>query len=360
MEIKKNRVESIKLSLINKNIESIKENDSELEEKLRKSILKRGQLKNIVVCETGDGFYRCIEGNKVLQIMYELGYDEILCLNVGKLTEVEEKILSIEISKDYFLTNYVKIAEHLKFINNEIIIDTVCNTLPFTLRQAKKLISLADFDWSDFHENKQLENQISLFDFESEVIAQNEYVKPELVVDEPVVDEPVVDEPVVDESVVDEVVVDEPVVDEPVVDEPEITNNKEFDFFEEFESKLTQDVEQGFMDLDVAISIKEQVYKIANEKEEDFFLDDMSRLIINKYQNLIFANIKPICKQVLFMSWLQTDVDIEHIELQHQTHPITNRIIIESAKFTNKYGTRFEISLVEVYNYLLKIDFETE
>ena len=76
MEKQGNRVEYIKIADIQFSERNIKEKDSLLFEKMKKSIQLRGQLKNIVVCETETG-YECLEGSKICKALKELGFEFI-------------------------------------------------------------------------------------------------------------------------------------------------------------------------------------------------------------------------------------------------------------------------------------------
>jgi len=163
MEKQGNRVEYLKIADIQFSERNIKENDSLLFEKMKKSIQLRGQLKNVVVCETETG-YECLEGSKICKALKELGFVEVLGMNMGILSDEQKNLVRIEISRDYFLTNYVFIGEMLKQISDTHKLEEICNYLPYDVRQAKKMISMTEFDWDAFEQNKQIEGQISMFD----------------------------------------------------------------------------------------------------------------------------------------------------------------------------------------------------
>lgn len=172
------RLELNKISILDNNI---KEHDVILFEKLKTSIKKRGQLHNIVVCENENGSFDCLAGSKTVKAMRELGFNDIYAINLGLLLEIEKNVIRIEISKDYFLTDYVAIGEMLKTVLLESKINDVCSTLPFDVRQVEKMVSMTEFDWDDFNDNKQNENQVSMFDVieEVETVSQIELVKVE-------------------------------------------------------------------------------------------------------------------------------------------------------------------------------------
>ena len=192
MEVKRNKMEFIDIELID-SIDSIdellKEGDSLLIEKLKKTIARFGQIKSLVVCEQDDSRYKCLDGNKVLRCMKELGYKEVHCVNVGQLSEEDEMLLRISVSRDYFLTNYVLIGEMLKTLRKSKKIEEICNYVPFDIRQVEKMISMTEFDWDAFNQTKQIEGQITMFDvFEEkdEVIESEEEVVIDAKQDEPI------------------------------------------------------------------------------------------------------------------------------------------------------------------------------
>lgn len=166
MERKKNNLVRISCKDIIISDNNLKDNDYQLYQKLKNCILNRGQLKTILVCKTLDNRYECLEGSKIVKILKELDIDEVLAIDCGYLTENEKMIVKIEMSKDYFLTDYVMIGKMLKQISNEFNLRKVCNSIPFDIRQADHLISMTEFNWEIFALGKQVENQINLFDLE--------------------------------------------------------------------------------------------------------------------------------------------------------------------------------------------------
>ena len=163
MESTRNKLVRVKISSIVLYDEVIKEYDLKLFEKLKRGIKKRGQLKNIIICESENGF-ECLEGSKIVKALKDLEQDSVIAYNLGVLSEEDKKIIRIELFRDFFLTNYVYIGKLLKEITQTAKLDEICNTIPFDLRQAKHLINMHEFDWDSFNQDKQNEGQSSLFD----------------------------------------------------------------------------------------------------------------------------------------------------------------------------------------------------
>jgi hypothetical protein len=157
-------MERIEINKILCSTAPIKEEDTQLFAKLKKSLQARGQLKNIVVCEIEDGMFECLEGSKIVKALKEMQEETVFALNLGNLSDFEKNLIRIEVSRDYFLTNYVQIGLYLKRLAEEVRVDELCNTLPFTMRQCHHLMNMSEFDWEQFNLSKQTEGQTSIFD----------------------------------------------------------------------------------------------------------------------------------------------------------------------------------------------------
>ena len=168
MERPRNTLVRLNINLINIIDEQIKEYNHQLYAKMQKSVEKRGQLKNIVVCETEDGRFDCLDGSKMVKIFKDIGQTHIVAYNLGVLSHEEKNIVRIELSRDYFLTNYVYIGTLLKESLKAHKIEEICNILPFDKRQVEHLVSMSDFDWEAFNQTKQVEGQKSIFDLYDE------------------------------------------------------------------------------------------------------------------------------------------------------------------------------------------------
>ena len=170
MELPRNKMVGIKTKDIVFNPEPLKEEDAQLFQKLKSSILKRGQIRNIVVCESEGGKYECLEGSKITKAMMDLGQEDIMAINLGELSEDEKNLVRLETFKDYFLVNYSQVGMVMKEMKNKMKVEDFCGTIPFDKRQSENLIAMTEFDWELFAQNKQIEGQKSLFEiFEDEI-----------------------------------------------------------------------------------------------------------------------------------------------------------------------------------------------
>ena len=85
----KNKIIRLKISSIHVVEENTNENIYSYE-KIKRSIEDFGQVKNIVVCETENGF-ECLDGTKTLKSLKELNQETVVAFNVGKITELEKE-----------------------------------------------------------------------------------------------------------------------------------------------------------------------------------------------------------------------------------------------------------------------------
>ena len=146
MELPRNKMVGIKTKDIVFNPEPLKEEDAQLFQKLKSSILKRGQIRNIVVCESEGGKYECLEGSKITKAMMDLGQEDIMAINLGVLLEDEKNLVRLETFKDYFLVNYSQVGMVMKEMKNKMKVEDFCGTIPFDKRQSENLIAMTEFD----------------------------------------------------------------------------------------------------------------------------------------------------------------------------------------------------------------------
>ena len=182
METKRNKLERVNIKNIVFTQEPIKDNDHQLFEKLKLSIIKRGQIKSVLLCELENGMYECLEGSKIIKAMNELGIEEVEGYNLGVMSNDEKVLIRLENFRDYYLVNYVQVGKMIKEVSSKTKMSEICNTIPFDLRQAQHLVSMCEFDWQSFSDSKQIEGQVNLFDIiekeqEKEIDVQKIYDK---------------------------------------------------------------------------------------------------------------------------------------------------------------------------------------
>ena len=143
----------------------LKEEDKHFFHCLKSSIQLRGQIRTVLVCETEQGYYEVLDGTKIVRALKELGTGEVLCYNLGALSDEEKILTRLEVSRDYFLTNYVSAATLLKsLVDSGMTESEILHTVPYDKHKVTSLISLLDFDWNLFTVKTEASNLFGLFE----------------------------------------------------------------------------------------------------------------------------------------------------------------------------------------------------
>jgi len=138
-----------------------KNEDKIIFKKLRNSVFKNLQNKNLLVRELEDGNFEIIKGKIIFSILKETGVKEILCYNYGKISEIDTKIVYLENNinnSDNFIKSGHIVKEILEVRKNYEIEPTI----PYSLEELVDLVNLADFDWEKFKKKERIENQIKI------------------------------------------------------------------------------------------------------------------------------------------------------------------------------------------------------
>lgn len=347
-----------------------KDDDFGLFEKLKNSIRQRGQIRNIVVCEI-ENKYECIEGSKIVKALKEMGSNEVYAKNMGKLSDEEKNALKIELSKDYFLTNYVEIGKALKSIVHKQDLSQLCNYIPFNLRQAKKLIQLTEFDWDEFSiKQKKLEGQTDMFGMDEvqeketqekdpwfdEKLKEREeqkieQIKKQIEEDEKKVSE-VCDKPIIEEKIV------EPIAP-PSISFEELHKQQEEQ--EKTNDKLKQ--EQNYTIADNAEN--EQQFEpepepelIKEYKHEHFLIDSDGHLVIHsiEIEEVIMSKIKLISVNEIKKEFpsINEGLSVENVEVNSFRGDM-NEVHFVECKLTNEYSVNYFVKPNMIWDNLVEL-----
>lgn len=107
-----------------------KEEDYLLSQKLFNNIKKNGFLINLIVRDLGDK-YEVVNGNHRLDVLNSLGVSQIVCYDLGKISELEAKKIAVETNETSFKANKQKVKNIIKEINESFELDVLKETLPF-------------------------------------------------------------------------------------------------------------------------------------------------------------------------------------------------------------------------------------
>ena len=145
MEKKRNKLESLeelgyKLMPISKLVKAdwnYKEEEEKQSEKLLNNFKRNGQLENILVRLLDTGYYEVVNGNHRLDVMNNLGYDNVVVMDLGEITQQEAIRKAIETNETKFKSDTLKLAELLGELTEEFGADEIVNSLPYNEDELK-------------------------------------------------------------------------------------------------------------------------------------------------------------------------------------------------------------------------------
>ena len=145
-------IKMIPIGDLNKAEWNYKTNDEDLEMKLVENIRRNGILQVSAIYEEEDGKKVVLDGNHRLDACKQLDFEEVPCINLGKITLANAKRISIELNETKFEYSKIKLAEIIGDMTDEFTLDELTLTLPFGEDELEGLRDLLDFDWGQ-HDN---------------------------------------------------------------------------------------------------------------------------------------------------------------------------------------------------------------
>lgn len=126
-----------------------KNNDPDTLELLKNNLKRNGQIENIIVRELKNGQYEVINGNHRLQALQELGIEDVVVCDLGKIKLPEAKRIAIETNETKFQTDELKLGGILKELSTEFDLVDLLGTLPFDEAELSRYAKLTDFSFDD-------------------------------------------------------------------------------------------------------------------------------------------------------------------------------------------------------------------
>jgi ParB-like chromosome segregation protein Spo0J len=105
--------------------------DGETQRKLEASLRRNGQVVNLIVRDMG-GWWQVVNGNHRLYAMRALGAGEALCYDLGEVSDREAKRVAVETNETEFPTDYVRFAEVVRAITDEVGVEELADTVPYS------------------------------------------------------------------------------------------------------------------------------------------------------------------------------------------------------------------------------------
>ena len=111
--------------------------------KLANNIRRNKQLVNIIVRELPNNNLEVVDGNHRVDTFKELGIKEVVAYNLGPVSIIEAKRLSVEINETRFAADQTRLGKLTKELVAKIGMDDLKQTLPFTSKQMTQHMSTA-------------------------------------------------------------------------------------------------------------------------------------------------------------------------------------------------------------------------
>jgi len=149
------KIETLPVEKLFKCSWNYKENSDFLREKLRNNMKRNGQLETILVRELGDG-YEVVNGNHRLDVFNDLELKEVLCINLGKVEDVEAKRMAIELNETRFDSDTEKLSDLLQELAKSYNLGDLQDTMPFSEEELNSYLEILDFTMEEV--KSELEN----------------------------------------------------------------------------------------------------------------------------------------------------------------------------------------------------------
>lgn len=124
--------------------------DVELKEKLKANITRNGQIENIVVRLMPDGMYEIVNGNHRFDALIELNIAEVMCYDLGTISDAKAKRIAIELNETRFGSDHLRLAETVVSLKEEFSFEELETSLPFSMEDLTEFEKVIQWDWSQY------------------------------------------------------------------------------------------------------------------------------------------------------------------------------------------------------------------
>lgn len=118
--------------------------------KLQENIKRNGQIENIIIRELDTGFFEIVNGNHRYEALLSLNQNNVMCYNLGKISDSQARRIAIETNETRFETDNIKLAELISEISQDFTLEDLEETMPFNQTELTNFKELLDFDWNKF------------------------------------------------------------------------------------------------------------------------------------------------------------------------------------------------------------------
>lgn len=127
---------------------------------------------------------------------------------------------------------------------------------------------------------------------------------------------------------------------------------------EEVIEALRQNVEDGLLTQEFVDQLIEELTGEKQVERTDFWITQDNLLVCVNHIENIRENLPYVVKDVLENKWKQKDIKLDSIKIISSSRAEFR--IIYSIYYINKYGQKIPVALQDVYDVLLRIDFDED
>jgi hypothetical protein len=147
---KGDNMELIAINRIKANKYHCKNRAAEISNKLRASLIKTGQIKNIIVRKLSDETFEVVKGNTIFEMMKEEGFTDVWCFNLGEITLHEAWLIYLQtISVNEY--NFVAVSELVNNLLPIIEITEIEKVTAFNIAELVEIKNIMNFNWANFN-----------------------------------------------------------------------------------------------------------------------------------------------------------------------------------------------------------------
>lgn len=127
-----------------------KEDDAEMDAKLRANIERNGVVQNLITRVLRGKKLEVVNGNHRLRILKEMGLKKVVVYHKGKISLNEAKRLAVETNETNYETNQLKLSELMRDISLDFGVDQLVLTMPYEPDVLNAMLEVPGFDINQY------------------------------------------------------------------------------------------------------------------------------------------------------------------------------------------------------------------
>lgn len=138
---------SIDTDKLVKAVWNYKVEDEFMQTQLEGNLKRHGQVENILIRKLKTGYYEVVNGNHRYEAIKKLGWKKVVAYDLGDISESEAKRIAIMTNETRFDSDRVKLAQLMKQIQEDIPMNELKDSMPYSQEQMENMTKLLDFNW---------------------------------------------------------------------------------------------------------------------------------------------------------------------------------------------------------------------